>query len=45
MTKENKTKRKLTSIQVTQEFKDYLKSLGKKGQSYEDLLKELINKK
>jgi len=39
-----KTNRKLTSIQVTQEFKDYLISLGKKGQSYENLLKELIKK-
>jgi len=35
-----KVKRDLTSIQLTKEFVDYLKSLGKKGQSYEDIIKE-----
>jgi len=34
--------RKLSSIQVTAELKDYLKSLGKKGQSYEDIIKEIL---
>lgn len=35
-----KNNRKLSSIQITEEFKNYLKSLGKKGQSYEDIIKE-----
>ena len=34
--------RKLSSIQVTAEFKDYLKSLGKKGQSYMDIIKDIL---
>lgn len=31
-----------TTIQVTNEFKDWLEQQGKKGETYEDILKRLI---
>ena len=31
-----------TNIQVSRETRDYLASLGKKGESYDDILQKLI---
>jgi len=36
---------KLSSIQMTEETKDILKKLGSKGDSYEDIILTLLNKK
>ena len=35
---------KITSIQVTQDLKDILDSLGKRGETYEEIIRRLINK-
>jgi hypothetical protein len=34
-----------TSIQVSKEFRDWLESRGKKGESYEDIIKRLLKSK
>jgi len=34
-----------TSIQVSREFRDWLESKGKKGESYEDIIKRLLKSK
>ena len=34
-----------TSIQVSKEFKDWLESKGKKGETYETIIKRLIKTK
>jgi len=31
-----------TSIQISKQFKDLLESKGKKGESYEDIIKRLL---
>jgi len=36
---------KRTSIQVTKEFKDWLEGKGKKGESYEEIIKRLLKSK
>ncbi len=33
---------KTTTIQISKEFKDYLDSVGKKNETYEEVLKRLI---
>lgn len=35
-------KAKITSIQITKQFKDLLESKGKKGESYEGIIKRLL---
>lgn len=42
MTKNTKEKR--TSIQIYQLTKDELDKLGKKGDTYDDIIRELLNK-
>ncbi len=37
-------KPKVSSIQITEETKKELARLGKKGDSYEDIIKRLLNK-
>jgi hypothetical protein len=32
-----------TTIKITREFKNYLESVGQKGETYEDVIKRLIN--
>ena len=34
-----------TSIQISKEFRDWLESRGKKGESYEDIIKRLLKSK
>jgi len=34
-----------TSIQISKKFKDWLESKGKKGESYEDIIKRLLKTK
>ena len=34
-----------TVIQVSRELRDILKDIGKKSQTYEDIIKELVNLK
>ena len=33
----------ITTIPISKEFHDWLKSKGKKGESYEDVIKRLLN--
>ncbi len=35
--------RKITTIQITQEFKDWLEKQGSKPESFEDILRRLLN--
>ncbi|HJX49839.1 MAG TPA: hypothetical protein VJ438_00060 [Candidatus Nanoarchaeia archaeon] len=34
-----------TSIQISREFRDWLESKGKKGESFEDIIKRLLGVK
>lgn len=36
-------KRDVTTIQLTVEVREYLKSKGRKGESYDDVLRRLLN--
>lgn len=33
---------KMTTIQISQELRDILKDLGKKGESYDDIIRRLL---
>ena len=37
-----RSKRELTTIQVTKETREMLKELGKKGETYDDIIRRLI---
>ena len=38
----SKKSRGITTIQITEETKDELKSRGKKGETYDDIIKKLL---
>ncbi len=38
----SKKSRGITTIQITEETKNALKSLGKKGETYDDVIRELM---
>ena len=37
-----KTRRELTTIQISKETREMLKELGKKGETYDDIIRRLI---
>ena len=38
-------KKEVTSIQISKQFKGWLESKGKKGESFEDIIKKLVKSK